>query len=304
MDRITAMSAFVRVVEAGNFSKAADSLDVPRPTITRLVQGLEAELGVRLLQRTTRSVTVTMEGASYYEGAVRLLADMADLEATAKQSLARPSGRIRVEAAVALGTQVIIPALPAFYEQYPGIELDLGIGNRSGDLIAEGIDCALRVGEISEQSLVARRIGEFEFVTCATCGYLAAHGTPLLPSDLNGGHDLLGMVSPENGRPLPFLFMKDGERVEIESRPRLVLNDTNAYLAAGLAGLGLIHAPAFAVRGALGTGSLVAVLEDWQTPVIPVHVVYAPNRFLTAKVRVFIDWTIALLERNSGFRVQ
>jgi DNA-binding transcriptional LysR family regulator len=159
MDRITAMNAFVRVVEAGNFTKAADTLNVPNATVTRLIQGLEQELKVRLLHRTTRSVTVTAEGATYYERVVRLLADLADIESSAKQSLAKPSGRVRVETAAAIGAMVIVPALGDFYRAYPEVEVDLGVGNRVADLVVEGIDCAIRIGEVTEQFLIARRIG-------------------------------------------------------------------------------------------------------------------------------------------------
>jgi len=298
MDRIAAMNVFVRVVEAGNFSKAADSLDLPRPTVTRLIQALESELKVRLLHRTTRSVTVTPEGAAYYERVVRLLADLADIEASAMQSLAKPSGRIRVDIAAALGTIVIVPALPSFYEQYPDVELELRIGNRVADLIGEGVDCALRVGEVGEQSLIARRIGEFRFDTCATPQYLATHGTPRVPDDLRHGHVLVGIAAPDTGRSLPFSFVRDGSQVDIASHPRLAVSDTNAYLAAGLAGLGLIQAPAFAMQSARERGELVSVLEDWCSLRFPVHVVYPPNRFLSAKVRVFIDWAVALLQGN------
>jgi DNA-binding transcriptional LysR family regulator len=303
MDRITAMSAFVRVVEAGNFSKAADSLDVPRPTVTRLIQGLESELGVRLLQRTTRSVTVTPEGAAYYERVVRLLAELADIESAAKQSLARPSGRIRVETAVAIGTRVIVPALPRFYAAHPGVEIELGVGNRVADLVAEGIDCAVRPGEITEQSLVARRIGQFRFVACAAPGYLEARGAPASPDDLRAAHEVVGLMPPDGARVLPFQFLKDGQQVDVAPTPRLQITDTNAYLAAGLAGLGVIQAPSFAVRSLIDDGRLVEVLAGWRTPVVPVHVVYPPNRFLTAKVRVFIDWLVELFEQDRCLRL-
>jgi len=302
MDRITAMSAFVRVVEAGSFTKAADTLNVPKPAVTRLIQGLEADLQVRLLQRTTRSVTVTAEGATYYERVVRLLGDLADIESTAKQSLAKPSGRIRVDAGAAVGTMVILPALPEFYNSYPDVQVDLGIGNRNVDLIAEGVDCAIRAGEIAEQFLVARRIGEFHFVTCATPQYLAAHGTPAVPSELQNGHSTIGLMSTRTGRSMPFRFAKDSEHVEMSPPHRLLVNDTNAYLAAGLSGLGLIQAPGYSVQSALDAGQLVAVFEDWRTTANPIHVIYPPNRFLSAKVRVFIDWTVTLFERNTHLR--
>jgi len=300
MDRIAAMNAFVRVVEAGNFTKAADTLDLPNATVTRLIQALEQHLQVRLLQRTTRTVTVTPEGATYYERVLRLLADLNDIESTATQSQGKPSGRIRVEAAAAVGTMVIVPALGEFYRSYPDVAIELGVGNRRADLIAEGIDCAIRVGEATEQFMVARRIGEFRFTTCATPDFLQAHGTPRAPQELNALRTI-GMTTA-TGRALPFRFCDGGTDTELVLQHVLTVNDTNACLAAGLAGLGIIQAPTYAVQAALASGQLVPLLDDCATQSIPVNVVYPPNRFLSAKVRVFIDWVIELFERNAQLK--
>ncbi|MDB5859952.1 MAG: LysR family transcriptional regulator [Ramlibacter sp.] len=297
MDRIAAMTAFVRVVEAGTFTRAADTLDLPNATVTRLIQGLEEELKVRLLHRTTRSVTVTPEGATYYERVVRLLADLSDIESSARQSLASPSGRVRVETAAALGTMVILPALGEFYRAYPKVEIELNAGNRYADLVAEGIDCAIRVGAVTEQFLVARRVGEFQFHTCATPALLASCGRPAAPEGLHE-FPTVGLASARAGRSLPFRFLKDGQVQELVLQHRLVVNDTNSLAAAGTAGLGIVQAPTYAVHAALADRRLVAVLEEWHTNTIPVHVVYPPNRYLSAKVRVFIDWVIALFEHH------
>jgi DNA-binding transcriptional LysR family regulator len=297
MDRIAAMTAFVRVVEAGTFTKAADTLNLPNATVTRLIQGLEEDLKIRLLHRTTRSVTVTPEGATYYERIVRLLAELADIESSAKQSVASPSGRVRVETAAALASLVIVPALGEFYRSYPQVQIELGAGNRQADLVAEGIDCAIRVGEITDQFLVARRVGEFRFATCATPGFCTAHGTPATPQDLYA-LPTVGMSSSRAGRPLPFRFNKGDEKLELSLAHRLVVNDTNAYLAAGTAGVGIIQAPTYGVQAALTDGTLVTLFDEWHADSIPVHVAYPPNRYLSAKVRVFIDWVIALFERH------
>lgn len=298
MDRFSAMSTFVRVVEAGSFTKAAETMDLPKPTVTRLIQGLERDLRVRLLDRTTRSVTVTAEGASYYERVVRLLADLADIESTAKESIAKPSGRLRVDVATAIATNVLIPALPEFYRAYPEIELEFGISNRHTDLVAENVDCVVRAGPVSEEFLVARRIGEFHLLTCAAPSYLSRAGMPTTARGLDTEHQLLGMVSTRTGKAIPFRFIKDGERVELAPHARLSVDDTNAHLAAGIAGLGILQAPAYMLQPAMESGKLAPVLQDWATPAVPVHVIYRPNRFLGAKVRVFIDWTVALFERN------
>ena len=301
MDRIAAMNAFVRVVEAGTFTKAADTLDLPNATVTRLIQGLEQDLKVRLLHRTTRSVTVTPEGATYYERVVRLLADLSDIESSARLSQGKPSGKVHVDAPAAISTMVIVPALAAFYRDYPDLEIELGVGNRRTDLVAEGIDCAIRVGEINEQMIVARQIGTFHFTTCATPAFLKAHGAPKSPDEL-ASRPTVGLMSSRIGRSLLFRYVDGEAQAELALNHKLVVNDTNSYLAAGLAGLGIIQAPNYAVHEALKAGHLVAVLDDWHTPSIPVHMLYAPNRYLSAKVRIFIDWTVALFEQHDSLR--
>lgn len=301
MDRIAAMNAFVRVVEAGTFTRAADTLNLPNATVTRLIQALEEDLQVRLLHRTTRSVTVTPEGANYYERVVRLLSDLADIESSTRLTRGKPSGRVRVESAAAIGTMVIVPALPDFFEKYPDVEVEVGVGNWRTDLVAEGVDCVIRAGDVDEQSIVARRIGGFHFTTCATPAFLKAHGLPGTPEDL-ARLPTVGMVSARTGRALPFLF-RDGEKeTPMMLNHRLSLKDTNAYVSAALAGLGIVQAPHYAVHGAIERRELEPVLSKWTTPTIPVHVLYPPNRYLSAKVRVFIDWVVALFERHPSLR--
>jgi DNA-binding transcriptional LysR family regulator len=297
MDRIAAMNAFVRVVEAGTFTKAADTLNLPNASVTRLIQGLEEDLKVRLLHRTTRSVTVTAEGATYYERVVRLLAELGDIESSTRQSLAKPAGRVRLEAPAAIAAMVIVPALADFYRQYPDVAIELGAGNRQADLVAEGIDCAIRVSDITEQSLVARRIGDFQFTTCATPEFIQAHGAPGTPDDL-AAYPTIGLVSSRTGRPLPFRFARGSESFDVSPPHRLVVNDTNGYLAAGMAGLGIMQAPTYGIQRAMSEGRLLGVLDEWRTANIPVHVIYPANRYLSAKVRVFIDWVVALFEEH------
>ena len=303
MDSIAAMNAFVRVVEAGTFTKAADTLDVPNATVTRLIQGLEEDLKVRLLHRTTRSVTVTPEGATYYERVVRLLAELTDIESSTRLSQGKPSGKVRVETAAAIGAMIIVPGLADFQRQYPDVEVELGVGNRRADVVAEGVDCAIRAGEVSELLMVARRIGTFRFVTCATPAFLELHGTPATPVELRE-RPAVGMMSARSTRALAFRFFDGDAEADLVLDHKLVVNDTNSYVAAGLASLGIIQAPSYAVGPAIKAGQLLPLLEDWRTPAIPVHVLYAPNRYLSAKVRVFIDWTVALFEHNDDLRLR
>jgi DNA-binding transcriptional LysR family regulator len=288
-------------VQAGTFTHAARALDVETPTVTRLIQGLERHLQVRLLQRSTRSLALTAEGETYYARVVRLLAELADVESCTKQSAAMPSGCLRVECEPAIGTMVIVPALPEFYRSYPELEVHLRTGNRPADLISEGVDCAIRVGEVAEQSLVASRIGEIRYATCATPHFVEAHGVPRTPDDIQTCNTIR-MYSTRTGQAYPFRFQSDAQPLEISPAHGLLVNDTHAYLAAGLAGLGIIQAPTYVVRDALLSGKLVAVLEAWQPSIVPVHVIYPPNRFLGAKVRVFIDWIVRTLQRDADLR--
>ena len=181
MDQLNAMRAFVRVVEVGTFTRAAELLDLPKPTVTKLIQQLEGHLHAQLLNRTTRRVTVTMDGAAYYERALRVLGEIDELDQSMASSQARPSGRLRIDVSASFATDIILPALPGFHARYPEIQIDMGLSDRPADLIGENLDLAIRAGAIDDQSLIARRIGEMMLITCATPGYLTKHGTPQHP---------------------------------------------------------------------------------------------------------------------------
>ncbi|HEV7259451.1 MAG TPA: LysR family transcriptional regulator [Bosea sp. (in: a-proteobacteria)] len=294
MDQLNAMRAFVRVVEAGTFSRAADLLDMPKPTVTKQIQQLEAHLRAKLLNRTTRRVTVTMDGAAYYERALRVLGEIDELDASMALSQARPSGRLRVESSAALAVAVVIPALPDFHARYPEIQVDFGLSDRPTDLLGENVDCALRAGEIGDQSLIARRIGEMYLITCATPDYLARHGTPLHPSDLEAGHRIVGYRYAAAGRVLPFTYVNGEESVEVKSDYVVSFNEGAGYVAAALAGLGVIQVPSFMVQEHIAAGRLVPLLTSWCSAPKPLHLVYPPNRHLSNKVRVFVDWLAEL----------
>jgi LysR family transcriptional regulator for bpeEF and oprC len=290
LDQLTAMRAFVRVVEAGTFTRAALTLDMPKPTLTKLVQTLEAHVRTKLLHRTTRRVTVTPDGAAYYERVVRLLADIDELDGSMTSSQARPMGKLRVDVASALAVLIIIPALPEFHERYPDIQLDLGVTDRPVDLIGENVDCVVRGGRLTDQSLIARRIGAVHFITCAAPSYLQRHGEPREPRDLESGHHIVSYFKARTGRSLPLVFGRDGERHEIAGPYVVAVNDGNAYVAAGLAGLGVLQAPLFMVERHIESGALRTVLTGWQADPLPLHVVFPPNRHISNKVRVFVDW--------------
>lgn len=296
MDRLSAMQAFVRVVEAGTFTKAADSLELPKATVTRLIQTLETHLRTKLLNRTTRRVTVTPDGAAYYERALRLLTELDELEGAMSSARAKPQGRIRVDVPSALGMHVLLPAMTDFHERYPDIQIDLGVSDRPVDLLGDNVDCVIRGGEILDQGLVARRIGELNFVSCAAPAYIARHGQPRHPLELaSDAHRVVHYFSARTGRILPLDFRKGAEHHEVASNNYVVsVNDSNAYVNAGVAGLGVIQSPSFMVQQLIGQGLLEPVLADWASNPVPVHVVYPPNRHLSTKVRVFVDWVAEL----------
>ena len=295
MDQLSAMRAFVRVVEAGTFTRAASTLGMPKPTLTKLVQGLEAHVSTKLLHRTTRRVSVTPDGAAYYERVVRLLNDLDELDASMTSSQGRPSGRLRVDVGSALAVLIIIPALPDFHARYPDIQLDLGVSDRPVDLIGENVDCVVRGGKLTDQSLIARRIGSLHFLTCAAPSYLQRYGEPRHPRDLEGAHYIVSYFKARTGRSLPLSFIQGEERIEISGHAVVSVNDGNAYVAAGLAGLGVMQAPVFMVEPHFASGRLRQVLAGWRSEALPLHVVYPPNRHISNRVRVFVDWVAELL---------
>lgn len=305
MDRLVAMQAFVKVVETGTFTKAADVLNLPKPSVTRLVQTLEAHLQTKLLNRTTRRVTVTADGAAYYDRALRLLNEIDDLESSMTRAKANPRGRLRIDVGASVGQLLLIPALPDFHARYPDIQIDLGVSDRPVDLIGENVDCVLRGGEITDQSLVARRIGEFHTILCASPAYLKRHGTPRHPRDLqDGGHKVVRYLSHRTGRPYPLLMAKGDEQLEIDAPYTVAVNDSTANTTAGLAGLGLVLTATFQAQPHVKSGALVPVLLDWCNESIPLYVVYPPNRHLSAKLRVFVDWVAELFARSEPIQNQ
>lgn len=305
MDRLAAMHAFVRVVEAGTFTKAADNLGLPKATVTRLVQTLESHLQTQLLQRTTRRVSVTVDGAAYYDRALRILSELDELDSSMSRAKANPRGRLRIDVGAAVGQQLLIPALPEFHARYPDIQIDLGVSDRPVDLVGENVDCVLRGGEITDQSLVARRIGEFHTILCASPEYLRRHGTPLHPREIeDGDHRLVGYFSHRTGRPYPLLFQREGESLEVQGRYTVAVNESTANLAAGVAGLGLVRVATFQACPHVSAGTLVPVLLDWCQETVPLYVVYPPNKHLSAKLRVFVDWVAELFARQGGVQQQ
>lgn len=219
MDRFDAMQAFVRVVETGSFTKAAETLRISKTSVTQQVQQLEARLRVRLLNRTTRRVNVTADGAAFYERALRLLADLDDAETSLSAAAALPRGRLRVDVSSPLARMILIPALPAFHARYPDIQLDMGVSDRRVDLIGENVDCVVRGGELTDQSLIARRVGDLSLGVYAAPSYLARAGVPGHPSELeNSHHRVVGFLWGRTGKPTPYVMQRQHERIRVHGR--------------------------------------------------------------------------------------
>ena len=303
MDRFDAMRAFVRVVEAGSFTKAAETLHMSKTTVTQLVQQLEARLRVRLLNRTTRRINVTPDGIAYYERVTRLLADMDDAETSLSSASAVPRGRLRVDVPSPFARLILIPALPAFLARYPDIQLDMGVSDRTVDIIGENVDCVVRGGEPNDQSMVARRVADLSLGIVASPGYLALAGTPSHPAELeNSHHRIVGFSWGRAGNLYPLAMHRDGETVNVQSRYALAVDDGNAYLAAGVAGLGIMWLPRYMANAHLERGELVPLFEGWRLDPMPLYIAYPPNRHVSAKLRVFMDWVAELMNETDAAR--
>ncbi len=292
------MRIFARVAHLGSFTKAAEQMQLPRPTVSNAVQYLEKHLKIRLLQRTTRRVALTAEGATYYERCARLLADLDDVETLFEDAGASPRGVIRVDLPERFALNKVIPAIPSFHARYPDLRIVMSTTDRFVDLIADGIDCAVRVGALSDTSLVARRIGELAQVNCASPAYLARHGTPRSPDDLPE-HVAVGYFSTRTGRELDWEYadMDTGEMHAVKMRSVVSVNSSQAYLACCVAGLGLIQAPRDGLDAPLADGTLVEVLPEWNAAPLPVSVVFPHGRHLAPRVRIFVDWLANALSR-------
>jgi DNA-binding transcriptional LysR family regulator len=300
MDRIDAMEAFVRVVETGSFTRAAETLRASRTRVTQLVQSLETHLRVQLFHRTTRKVNVTADGAAYYERVVRLLADLDDAETSLSGASDAPRGRLRVDVPAPLASLILMPALPDFHARYPDIQLDMGASDRKVDLIDENVDCVVRGGEISEPSLRARHVADLPLGVYAAPGYLARAGTLGHPQELEETHHrFIGYRGSRAGTPLMSVMRRGDEQVRLRGRYVLSVDDGNAYLAAGLAGLGVLWLPRYMARVPLARGELVPLFEDWHLDPMPLYIAFPPGPHVSRKLRVFVDWIVELLKQHA-----
>ncbi len=298
MDRLDTMRLYARIVELGSFTAAANDLGLPRATVTHAIKRLETRLGAQLLQRTTRCQRVTRDGQAYYGHCVRLLADLDEVEADFREAALRPQGRLRIDLPATLARMLVIPALPEFCARFPQIELEIGSSDRFVDLLREGVDCVLRVGELPDSGLVGRRVATLAQVTVASAAYLRRHGSPATLAELQQGHLAVNWASPTTRRLEPSLeFVLHRRRREVSLPARVTVSGVDAYLACCEAGLGIAQFPRYHLADALAKGTLREILPDAPPPSLPVHVLYAPQRQLPARLRVFVDWLAELMAR-------
>jgi len=292
MDKLQAMAAFVRVVEARSFTKAAQSLALPRSSVTTMIKNLETHLGTPLLHRSTRSLSLTDAGARYLQACQAILANIADAENDVTAAIQAPRGRVRVDMPGVVGRAIVVPRLVEFEARFPDVEVVLGLSDRPADLIYEGIDCAIRSGELADSTLVARSLGHLVWVTCASPQYLGRFGEPKSVEALSA-HRVVNYLSNATGRPLDWRFRVDGEDVSMALPSRYSVNETEAYLHCGLEGLGLIQLSALAASPYLRSGRLREVLADARCEPVQLSIVY-PQARATAAVKAFVQWVLEI----------
>ncbi|MCD0503395.1 LysR family transcriptional regulator [Bordetella petrii] len=292
MDKLQAMMVFVRVAQARSFSKAAQSLAMPRSSVTTLIKKLETHLGTPLLRRSTRSLSLTDAGERYMQACQAILADIASAEGDASATSQATRGRVRVDMPGIIGRAMVVPRLAEFEARYPDIELVLGLSDRPADLIYEGIDCAIRSGALADSTLVARSLGRLAWLTCASPRYLARHGEPDSVASLHA-HRVVNYLSNATGRPADWRFRVDGEEVSMVLPSRYAVNETEAYLHCGLEGLGLIQLSELAASVYLRSGRLREVLADARCEPVPISIVY-PQARATAAVKAFVEWMVEI----------
>nr|WP_250809879.1 LysR family transcriptional regulator [Neorhizobium tomejilense] len=289
MDRLDRMQLFVRIVERRSFSAAAADLGLARSTVTEAVKQLEEGIGTRLLERTTRYVTPTLDGRAFYERCVAILAEVDEAENIFRD--AQPRGLLRVDAHGFLTRTFLLPRLHEFLDRYPLLELQIGQGDRLVDLVREGVDCVIRAGEIDDSGLIMRRLGTITEITCASRAYIEKHGMPLSPDALDG-HLAIGFISSRTGQIMPLEFTVR-EKVRYVTLPsRLTVNNSDTMADLARRGFGLIQAPRYRLQRDIDEGVLVEVLPDFPPPPTLLSALYPQNRQLSPRVRVFLDWIV------------
>lgn len=299
MDRFDAMRVFTRIVERRSFTHAAEDLGLPRSSVTDAIKALEARLGVPLLQRTTRHVSPTLDGEAYYQRCLRLIADLEEIEGALTG--AKPQGLLHINVHGTMASHFIMPHLPGFLAEYPGVELFISEGDRYVDLVREGVDCAIRVGRLPDSDLIARRLTTLEEATCASPSYIARHGLPQ-GLDALDGHRMVGFHSSAVGAVMPLEFTSNGVARTVVLPTRVTVSGAETYAAAARMGLGLIQAPRYRLEDDFRRGTLVPVLPDNRPSPTPVSVIYPRAKQLSPRLRAFLSWLFTKIRNETGAR--
>lgn len=289
------LQIFIRVAELSSFTRAADSLGLPKASVSGAIQQLESQLATQLLHRTTRKVQLTQDGQVFYERGKDLLADMDELESLFQQDSSGLTGRLRVDMPHNLGRNLIIPRLPEFLRQHPQLQVEVSSTDRRVDVIREGFDCVIRAGKLNDSSLIARQLGTLTLINCVSPTYIARYGIPTTLEDL-AQHQLIHYVPNLGAKSAGFEYLVDGELKFREMPGIITVNNADAYTAACLAGLGIIQVPIIGARDYLKTGRMIQILEQFSAEPIPVSVIYPNRRNLSRRVRAFIEWISSLAQ--------
>jgi LysR family transcriptional regulator for bpeEF and oprC len=300
MDKLDAMRTFVRVVESGSFSQAARDLNVSQPTVSKQLAALEGRLGTQLLTRSSRALTVTLAGQEYYEATVRILEDIESVEEKMLEGQSSPSGLVRITLSPAFGRMYVIPKLLVFREQSPDVSIEIEVSGRHVDLVEEGIDIAIRIGQLSDTSLVARRIGDMRMITLASADYLARYGTPQTLDELQA-HQRIGYV--HQGHTIGWDFTADGQQMTVEGAGAFRTNDAEHVRGAVLAGLGIAHHASWLFTDVLASGEVVRILDQHTPPLLPINAIIAGGRRMPSRVRHFIDFLAGICAEEAELRI-
>jgi LysR family transcriptional regulator for bpeEF and oprC len=289
MDRLDALRVFCTVVDAGGFRRAADRLGISTASVTNHIAALEARFRVKLLHRTTRSMSLTDEGRQCYESAARLLAEVHDLEHLLRRSTTAPSGLLRVDLPGIIGTRIVAPQLPRFLQAYPEVSVQLSANDRLTDMVEDGVDVLVRIGNLSDSRLVAQTLTGTDYICCAAPDYLARHGSPESPADLDK-FSCLGFLYPRSRRLRPWYFQRDGDVTALAPRSVFVTDHVDSLISAALGGAGIIQVLSISVQDRIDSGALVPLMSDWSAPGPDVAVLFQQRQLRAAKVKVFVEF--------------
>ncbi len=295
VDKIQSMQVFVRVAELNNFTRAAESLGLPKGSVSRWVQQLETSMSTRLLHRSTRRVQLTQDGQVFYERCKELLANIDELESMFQSTPTTVSGKLRVDMPLTMATHLVLPRLAEFLNRYPALEIELSSTDHRVDVVREGFDCVISVGHLKDSGLIARPLGHLQVVNCASPDYLHRYGTPENPDQL-GHHAMVIYDQALRSRASEFEYLEGKELKTVKSGGAVTVNSTSTYAVACLSGLGIIQVPLIGVRNYLASGQLVSILTQFRAPPMPVTLVYPHRRHLSRRVKIFMDWLSEIMQ--------